>query len=192
MKKALFTICLLCSFLGMQAQHQWSAGPRIGLNVATVRSQLIDFPTRQAPYGCNINIGVFGEYRIWNFAVETDLIYSVQSYKIGKSNNGYLLIPLKLKLYTPYLLEGLNLFAGPQLDLCVNRKGPIVLGGGISYYRNTQASITVGLGYRFKFGLDLTANYNMGLISNFIWEKKCLNNVFQIAVGWDLVRLFKK
>ena len=135
-------------------------------------------------------------------ALESDFLYANQGFKWNKDaiEENYLLIPLKVKLYMPYILKGLNIFAGPQLDLCIKRNDWIWLlmsgedGAGTGKqnipYQNTLASITFGLGYRFDFGLDLAFSYNAGIVSYVLEysEKIC---VFQLTAGYDLCKLFK-
>lgn len=194
MKKSIFIVlAIIGSFVEITAQSQWAFGPKIGMGISDVSVSSLDHNSR-----AGIIVGVLGEYRVRNFALETDFLYASQGFKWGKVDvkENYLLIPLKVKLYMPYVLKGLNIFAGPQLDLCIKRGEWVWLypsGGNGKHkvpYQNTLASLTFGLGYRFDFGLDLAANYNVGIVSN-IDDKNSSdkNHVFQITAGYDLCRL---
>ncbi|WP_293739602.1 outer membrane beta-barrel protein [uncultured Parabacteroides sp.] len=198
MKKTVYFIVLFfCNLSGITAQSQWSFGPKIGLGISDVSVTGIDHNSRTG-----VTAGLFGEYRIQNFALEADFLYANQGFKWNTDaiEENYLLIPLKVKLYMPYILKGLNIFAGPQLDLCIKRNDWIWLwmsegdatrmGKQNVPYQNTLASITFGLGYRFDFGLDLAFSYNAGIVSN-VKEYSDKNRVFQITAGYDLCKLFK-
>lgn len=190
MKKTLLTILLLLP-LGIIVAQNWSAGPRLGINFSNITNCASD-------YAAGINVGLFGEYKIRNFAIEADLLYSTQGMKSpnfkDKTNDKFLQVPLKFKLYMPYILSGLNIFAGPQLDACLENNSIFIDGSGDKNpYRDITASITTGIGYRFKCGLDLTMNYNAGIVSRLKADNRNLmNSVFQISVGWDLFCLLKK
>lgn len=175
------------------AQSQWSFGPRLGIGFSN-RAEDFDY--------CNHFVGgIFGEYRINNFATELDLLFTKQGMKYPLESHGNasrkdkcLLIPLKAKLYMPYLLKGLNIFAGPQLDIFPNRHSPYIPTSsfGTNAYRKAGISIVMGLGYRFDFGLDLAFNYNAGVTSNVDRENiSDKNRVFQLTAGYDLCKLFK-
>lgn len=194
-KQIILFFALFCSLSGIIAQNKWSFGPKIGIGFSTVSNT----PLTDDGYRTGVVAGVFGEYRVSNFAIEADVLYAEQGLEWGEKTikDNYLLIPLKAKLYMPYILKGLNVFVGPQLDLCVKRGDWVWwwLTGGGDYkvpYRDELMSIVAGLGYRFDFGLDLTVNYNAGLISNIDNSRSSeKNRVFQITVGYDLHTLFK-
>lgn len=199
MKKIFYLFLLIFGIQsGITAQDQWSFGPKIGVGISN--SSLSGLSINHSYY-TGITVGAFGEYRNKNFAVECDLLYANQGLKWNNEpfKDHYLLIPLKVKLYIPHLLKSrLYVFAGPQLDLCVKRDENraafwTVSGGSHTYkspYRQTSASISAGLGYRFDFGLDLAFCYNAGIVSN-VKEYSDKNHVFQLTVGYDLYKLFK-
>ncbi|WP_299233095.1 outer membrane beta-barrel protein [uncultured Bacteroides sp.] len=192
MKKVLILfVCLIAfSFSNLNAQSQWSFGPRVG----------VGFSSRYGDNGYYSKMlgGVFGEYRIKKFATELDVLFTKQ----GEGGGDYLekskciLIPLKFKFY-PCSTLGLNIFVGPQLDIYYNGlEGMQPDGSPMIHYQKTSASLTAGLGYRFNFGLDLTFNYNYGLVKlnkdEFPGLENYRDRVFQISLGYDLFSLFKK
>lgn len=191
MKKIIVLLCLMIFALNeATAQSQWYFGPRLGVGFSN-RAEGYD-------YCAHIVGGVSGEYKIKNFGVEIDVLYTKQGMKYPDGNasrkDKCLLIPLKAKVYMPYLLEGLNIFAGPQLDIFPNRHSPNIPTSsfGTNSYRKAGISIVMGLGYRFDFGLDLSFNYNAGVTSNVDRENiSDKNRVFQLTAGYDLCKLFK-
>ncbi len=191
MKKIIFILIAFLSLNGVvMAQHQWSVGPRLGIGFSN-RAEGYDY--------CNHFVGgIFGEYRISNFATELDLLFTKQGMRYPESDTSQkdkcLSIPLKAKLYMPYVLRGLNIFVGPQLDIFPDRHSPYIPTSsfGTDSYRKVGISIVMGLGYRFDFGLDLTFNYNAGVTSNIDMENiSDKNRVFQLTAGYDLCKLFK-
>lgn len=200
MKKQLFLLLLFAFFsIGVAvAQSEWAFGPRLGVGFSTRAGGFPDYYSVENSYCANLVGGVFGEYKYRNFAVELDVLFTKQGFSGDRekaTKDPAWLIPLKFKYYMPFL-KGLNVFAGPQLDIFPDRHYRILPppgGSGLAQdYRKTQASITVGLGYRFKFGLDLAVNYNAGIVSNL--RNKDIsddNKVFQVTVGYSLNRLFK-
>lgn len=169
------------------AQHRWAFGPRAGVSFAKLTNDHI------SGYKPGLLAGAFGEYRIQNFAAELAVLFSQQgerqlnsildlhSKNTNRTDN-YIILPLRAKYYTPFA-KGLNIFAGPQFDL----------GFGFEQYigpsvdtRTGSISLTMGVGYRFDFGLDLTANYNLGLQDRVgaLPSHNSRNSVFQVAVGY--------
>lgn len=200
MKKQLCLLLLFAFFsIGAAvAQSEWAFGPRLGVGFST-RAEGYPAPYAVVNYYCaNLVGGVFGEYKYRNVAVELDVLFTKQGFS-GEGDDATKdpawLIPLKFKYYMPFL-KRLNVFAGPQLDIFPDRHSYIYPAPGgkgqVLDYRKTQASITVGLGYRFKFGLDLAVNYNAGIVSN-VRNKDISddNKVFQVTVGYNLNSLFK-
>ena len=184
MKKSIILIIMCFAITGLKAQGEWSFGPRIGYGL----SKNIWFDNE---HHANFIMGLSGEYKIKKFATELDVLFTEQ----GTFMETYkcILIPLKFKFY-PCTTNGFNVFAGPQLNIYKEEPGETSTGGGILRYRKTTASIMVGVGYRFKSGIDIAINYNHGLVpinKQDIKGKKWHEQVFQITVGYDLHRLFK-
>lgn len=181
MKQIVVYFVLFFFFLSASAQ-ELSFGLRGGLNMAKITNYSDE-------WGCFGNVGFFGEWKKDCWALETDVLYSMQGADFGgySQKDHYLLIPLKGKYYIP-ACKGLNVFAGPQLDICLERNTMFFNGGAPAESRNCMLSATFGLGYRFQFGLDLAANYNIGLLSNMKTSgfDFMRNSVFQISVGWCL------
>ena len=202
MKKIRFLlICLtaLCTNTVL-AQSEWSLGPRIGANFSCRQS------TEDSKYCTHTVGGVFGEFKYKKFATELDVLFTKQGSKYPSENDNEnkfkcILIPLKFKFY-PFRNYGLHVFAGPQLDIYTGESSSLYVDGGTQpKHKKTIMSATFGLGYRFKFGLELTFNYNHGLqkivndpkvyideITDYYVER---DHVFQITAAYDLCKLFK-
>lgn len=189
-----FSILLLLILIPVFVMaQQWTVGPRAGLNVA----RLTDFSEK---WGCWGHAGVFGEWQKSDWALEADLLYSAQGaqYDDWRNTDHYLLIPLKAKYYIP-ACRGLNLFAGPQLDICLKRNSinfdwapDVIPPGESNYKRSCMVSATFGVGYRFRCGLDVAANYNISLMSNLKKDfDPSRNSVFQFSIGWCLFKIGK-
>ena len=183
MKRVIVCLILALLFLNASAQ-EWAIGIRGGLNMARITNYADD-------WGCFGNVGLFGEWKKDCWAWEADVLYSMQGVDFDgyRQKDHYLLIPLKGKYYIP-ACKGLNVFVGPQMDICLDRNTMLFDGGAPAESRNCMLSATFGLGYRFQFGLDLAANYNIGLLSNMKTSgfDPMRNSVFQISVGWCLYR----
>lgn len=190
MKRGLIFLVLSFFFVTVYAQ-EWSVGPRAGLNVANITNY-------SGGWSCFGNAGLFGEWKKDYWALEADVLYSMQGthFEGSSEKDHYLLVPLKAKYYLP-ACKGLNVFVGPQLDICLKRNtmkfdglpSDIPSGQKVDI-RTCMLSATFGLGYRFSCGLDLNANYNIGLLSNVKTSgfDSMSNNVFQISVGWCLYK----
>ena len=193
--KKIFFVCVVLTFaLGAAAQEKqapkssWFVGPRLGVSVSTVTDKAIESSS------VGFTGGLFGEYKhACGFAVELDVLYSAQGVG-GTEVYDNLLVPLKLKYYIPYT-KGLNVFVGPQLDLMLGNPTNILgwVGGVVPPMRTTSVSVVAGLGYRFNFGLELTANYNAGLLSVLdIETSQYRPSVFQFTVRYDVFRFGAK
>ena len=105
----------------------------------------------------------------------------------------YLSVPLMFKFY-PFW--GLNMQVGPQFGFLVDgqRKTETPLGTSTEdikdYYKQSDVSISTGLGYDFKFGLSFDLRYNIGIrdVNNVSNGEKAKSQVFLISMGWNFVK----
>ena len=134
MKKLLFISVLLCLAIGANAQ-KWQHGVKAGMNISTVT--LPD--NSQSPInpgfvvGCNV--GAVINYNInERFAVEADLMYSMQGMKDKlfvmegglpterqvdyKIRSQYINLPIALKYF---LMDGLYIECGPQVGYLLSK-----------------------------------------------------------------------
>lgn len=103
--------------------------------------------------------------------------------------NDYINVPLLAKAYTK---SGLNVFAGPQLGLNVSEKIVITDNNNRVTTLKTDdimpldLSVMIGVGYQFKRGFLLSANYNIGItnVADNYGDEPSRNGVFQFNAGW--------
>ena len=160
MKKLLILIfCgLLFSVTAVQAQKP-GFGLRAGINTNDVGNQI-----KIGPH--------FGFYYNWmvadNFAIQPELLYSVQSSRIPVSsvsstqNLSYINIPLMAKLY---VAEGLNLQLGPYFGFLMSASTDDDADISIkANFNQTDYGLGVGAGYEFPGGFNIGGRYNLGLV----------------------------
>lgn len=147
------------------AQQNINIGTKIGLNSYNITND------NGSSYDSKIgmNAGIFGHIHLdgtdGQFALQPELVYSMQGGKLGSTNYNldYLNVPVLLQ----YMFDnGFRLQAGPQLGLLVRAKAD---GNNSSVdIKDNYKSIDVGLSFGASyihvptsFGID--ARYNLGL-----------------------------
>lgn len=196
MKKIAF---LLALFIACQVNAQeFHLIPKVGLNLASL--------TNESEYDGSVrsglNIGIGADF-MWNevFGGEAGVYYSMQG---NKSKGGienvvsyttkldYINLPLYAK---GYVYKGLYLFAGPQFGFNISQQNHSSsaevpsLTIDMNVIRNFDCSLGIGVGYQWKAGWMVSANYNFGLTDAWksfdgIEQDKTCNSVFQLNVGW--------
>ncbi|MCH5306292.1 MAG: PorT family protein [Rikenella sp.] len=191
--KRLF-IAALFSFLASGAVAQvkgFGFGPRAGLNFA-------DYLNSPGSSRTGLYAGIFADYNITHrWGVETGAYYS----QLGSTNNvehgyssqtihrmDYLSVPLVAKFN---FLGGFRAVAGVEGLFKLSAKSVEKSGGPTRAMENVRSSnmtITIGAGYLFRFGLDITASYSKGVHSAILNQgKTTCPTYFRVAVGWRLV-----
>lgn len=182
MKKIIVAVIAL--FIGTTAFSQSiDLGIKAGMNFASITdaSNLSNKTGFQA--------GVFGGIKFTDkVGIQADILYSQQGAKFdfGKFDLDYINIPIVLKYY---LVQGLNLQAGPQFGFVV--KDDIETdnnGGGSTKFsaENADVSGVVGAGYDFPLGLRVDARYNFGL-TEIVDGAKSKNSVISLALGYSFL-----
>ena len=197
MKKLLLLIVLFITAT-LQAQ-EISFGVKAGLNLSYLRIKdnvLVDSKMKSG-----FHIGGVGEMKVSKlFAIETQLLYSQQNsvleiklsaFRQSDSRGsepvfeedleidyqlGYLNLPILAKIY---IIDGFNVFLGPQFCFLVSDKE--------NYdFKNFDYGFMGGLGYQLNSGLFFSANYYYG--SSDISNQKIgiKQEVIQISVGYML------
>ena len=165
----------------------------------TAFSQSIDFGIKAGANFANISdasnlsnktgfqAGIFGGIKFTDkIGIQADLLYSQQGakFKGGDFDLSYVNVPIVLKYY---LIQGLNLQAGPQFGFVVDDKISTVF-GEISKAETFDLSAVVGAGYDFPFGIRFDARYNFGLTDVAKEEGfKGKNSVFSMALGYSFL-----
>ncbi len=180
MKKLI--VAVLTIFIGTTAFSQSvDLGIKAGANFANISdaSGLSNKTGFQA--------GVFGGIKFSDkLGIQADLLYSQQGaeFDAGEFDLSYVNVPVVLKYY---VVQGLNIQAGPQFGFIVDDKISSVL-GDIYDAEKADVSGIVGAGYDFPFGIRLDARYNFGfteVVKEDGFNGK--NQVFSIALGYSFL-----
>lgn len=184
MKKLIVIVCVL--FVGSSAfSQEIDLGVKAGANFANV-SDVDDLSSKTG-----FQAGIFAGIKFTDkVGIQADVLYSQQGAKFdsGKFDLNYVNIPVVLKYY---LVQGLNIQAGPQFGFIIDDKIYSDAFGTNSIDANAEksdVSAVLGAGYDFPFGIRIDARYNFGLTDvsktdNF----KGKNNVFSLALGYSFL-----
>jgi len=192
MKTIYITIALMIvSTLSLKAQDtKATAGIKGGYNISSVSFDGNSETEKLHGY----HIGIYGESYIGKyFAIQPEILYSKQGYKII-DNSGtytqkldYLNIPVMLKLYP---VKSFFLEAGPQIGFSISHKE--TFDSGFILYdtskefepSNFDWGINLGTGFKSDAGVSLGVRYHIGQ-SDIYNEDKPKNRVWQIYLGFD-------
>ncbi len=202
--KKLLLVCLI--LIGVDfahtasAQVQFSLGIKGGVNFANLNVQ-----NAQATWDGRTGFhgGAFALFKLTAFAIQPELIFSQQGSTVNfqsqdiKANFSYLNVPIIAKFYLPL---GLNLQLGPQFGFLTTADSDFnpVSGTQTStdltdYYRNSDVSLGMGIGWDLPLKITIDARYNLGLtdIDDNASLSQTRNQVFQISVGYKLFKFGK-
>lgn len=203
MKKILLLSLLLMGIASAKtafAQVQFSLGIKGGVNFANLNVQ-----DAQATWDGRTGFhgGAFALFKLTAFAIQPELIFSQQGSTVKfqsqdiKANFSYLNVPIIAKFYLPL---GLNLQLGPQFGFLTTADSEFnpVSGTQTStdltdYYRNSDVSLGMGIGWDLPLKITIDARYNLGLtnIDDNASLSQTRNQVFQISVGYKLFKFGK-
>jgi hypothetical protein len=204
MKTIKIFIVVLVSVLGInqaRAQAQFSLGIKGGVNFSSIN---VSDPAATWNSKTGFHGGAFALIKITAFAVQPEIIFSQQgsTVKINgqdlDANFSYMNVPVMLKFYLPL---GLNLQLGPQFGFLTTAESdynPITNtpqnGTDLkSFYKNSDVSLGMGIGWDLPMRLSIDARYNLGLTQ--IEDNPSLeatkNQVFQLSLGYKLIKFGK-
>lgn len=203
MKKSMIVmfVCLLGFSTLAVSQVQFALGVKAGPNFANIDTKADvgeNYKNRTGFHG-----GAFALIKLTKIGIQPEILFSQQgsTVKINSqdfdANYSYVNIPVILKLY---LIGGLNLQAGPQFGFVTNAEqefpdinGAITTADIKDQLKGMDLSAALGLGWDLPFGLTLDARYNLGLsdISDFEGSQTAKNQVFQLSVGFKLIKFGK-
>ncbi|GHC63967.1 porin family protein [Ulvibacter litoralis] len=121
--------------------------------------------------------------------VQVDLLYSQQGaeFDAGEFDLNYAIVPVVLKYY---LVQGLNIQAGPQFGFIVDDNIKEIYGDieGAVKAESFDLTAVVGAGYDLPMGLRIDARYNFGL-SDIIdgGTESNKNSVVSLALGYSFL-----
>jgi hypothetical protein len=183
--------------LSLSANAQEAAfGLKAGLNLSSLN---IDDPEASYETRTGYHAGIFVRARGGSLGFQPELLLFTQRGE-GQSAFGnftesftYLSIPVMFKFYP---VAGLNLQAGPQFGFLLD--GEQEYSNGIfsgkrditDSYKSSDASLSLGGGYDFDFGLSLDVRYNLGLkdINNLADGEETKSKVFMVSLGWNFLK----
>lgn len=178
MKKLIFIAFTL--FVGATAfSQEIDLGVKAGANFAKISD--VDNLSNKTGFQAGIFAGIKFTDKV---GIQADLLYSQQGAKFEAEefDLNYVNIPVVLKYY---LIQGLNIQAGPQFGFIVDDNVKEVF-KSIDEAEKSDVSGIVGAGYDFPFGIRVDARYNFGLTDVFK-ENKGKNSVASIAIGYSFL-----
>ncbi|MGO1751624.1 MAG: porin family protein [Psychroflexus sp.] len=201
MKKLMLTVAITVgAILTSNAQSDSKVvqlGAKGGVNFASVTGDDFDSPDSRTSFNAGIVAEVPYSER---FSLQAEVFYSGQGFEVEDINVAgvnfdtnkveyqldYIQVPLLAKVY---LIEGLNVYAGPQIGFKVNEEIDYESGDVnvddtmLPEAQDFDFSGTVGAGYKFDNGFFVDARYNYGF-SDLIKDTDSHNSVIQAGVGF--------
>ncbi|QTE39439.1 porin family protein [Mucilaginibacter gossypii] len=150
------------------------------------------------------NVGAFVDFKFGNVSLQPALNFTGKGGSSsvsfdGEANSGgkvklyYLQVPVNVVYHVPAVVGDFYLGAGPYLGMGVSGKAKdnsgnsedIKFGSGQDEIKRTDAGLNAIVGFKFKTGFLINANYDWGLtnITN-VDGIKLTNRVFGISVGY--------
>lgn len=201
MKKLMLTVAITVgTILTSNAQSDSKVvqlGAKGGVNFASVTGDDFDSPDSRTSFNAGIVAEVPYSER---FSLQAEVFYSGQGFEVEDINVAgvnfdtnkveyqldYIQVPLLAKVY---LIEGLNVYTGPQIGFKVNEEIDYESGDVnvddtmLPEAQDFDFSGTVGAGYKFDNGFFVDARYNYGF-SDLIKDTDSHNSVIQAGVGF--------
>jgi hypothetical protein len=166
--------------IGYSAFGQSNTGIKGGLNFSTLTSNQ-NFKT-------GFHAGVLWHTHVGpNFALQPELIYSLQGAKLSGESKLHLAY-----IHTPFLVQlqfggGFRLEAGPQLGFLTSAKTQTgnSLENVRSNYKMLEAGLAVGFGFLGSSGLGFDARYTYGLSDISKSSGDVYNRTFQVGLFYQ-------
>ena len=199
MKKILFivaaTLFVSTGAFAQRKDYGFEWGVKAGFNLTNITD------LSEAKFMPSFAAGLFGEYVFNDYlGVQAELLYALEGFKTGdlveftdfvfedgNDKRGYIQLPIFAKLY---VLDGLSIDVGPRFGYAVSAK--VSADGGVDGLKNYYDSenfnkfdvaAVLGASYKFRFGLDVFARYNLGFTK--VWDDMDYKNrSILIGVGY--------
>lgn len=200
MKKITVVALFMALTVAGYSQVQFALGVKAGPNFANIDTKADPGETYKSRTG--FHGGAFALFKLTKIGIQPELLFSQQGSKVEfnggdiEANYNYINIPIILKLY---LAAGLNLQAGPQIGFA-SKAEVVETVNGVStttdvkdFVKGNDVSVALGAGWDLPFGLTIDARYNLGLskINDSAGSEKAKNQVFQVSVGFKIIKLGK-
>lgn len=184
-------LALVALSTGAFAQAQIALGIKAGPNFATIDAKE---PGTTYKNRTGYHFGAFGLIKLTKIGIQPEILFSQQGSKVKfngddfDANFSYINIPIIIKLYT---IAGINLQAGPQFGFL--SRAEVEDTDIKDAVKGSDISLALGAGWDLPFGLTLDARYNLGLsdVNDGYSEEKMKNQVWQVSVGYKLIKLGK-
>ena len=178
------------------AQESWNFGVKGGLNFSTVTGDYFQDPNHRTGF----NIGLLAEIPVADrFSIQPEVLYSAQGYDFATVDQDnfldvddnveyqldYIQVPVLAKIY---VLNGLNVQAGPSFNFNVNEEldySPTENGGDLELDNANSFELggAAGLEYKFNGGFFIQGRYTYGF-TEVIDGSDAHNSVWQASVGY--------
>lgn len=164
MKK--FTLTILALLLSFGAFAQVNFGVKVGANASAITNS--DASTK-----IGLNVGGFVEFNIHkNFAIQAELLYSMQRASLSDGLNDYTFHYINLPILAKIKLQKFSILVGPQFGYAVEARGAIRAFSAsdrfnFDLYERFDVSLAFGVGYDFYRNLGVEVRYNLGLTEMF-------------------------
>ena len=186
MRKILLMIALvIAASVSADAQVGFGWGPRVGFNASKITRSRADSKL-------GLTGGLYAGYNISrSFGIEVGALYSQQGAKVdnAKLRVGYFNFPILAKIT---IIAGFHGYLGPQFSARVN--GKVKVGGTKvkvkNMFRKWDMGGMAGLGYQFKFGLNMGVNYNFGFL-DMVKDDYTYTDTSGVVDQWTLNRLIE-
>ncbi|MDR0659553.1 MAG: PorT family protein [Prevotellaceae bacterium] len=182
MKKVLLVVTLMLT-IGIVANAQLKFGVKAGANISNIA---VDADNK-----VGFNTGVFGEFKISKFAIQPEVLFSMQGAKGAdtKFETSYINIPVMAKYY---IIKGLSVEAGPQIGFLTSAKFKPTEGDSEDVkeiMKKTDFAINFGASYELPIiPVGVFARYSLGITDLYDKDKLGIdggdlgkNRVFQIG-----------
>ena len=187
MRKIIFIVLIGFLSVGVSTAQELDLGLKLGANF----SEFSDVKGADMSNKTGFQIGAFAGIRMGNVAIQPELLYSQQGAKFNhdKIELDYVNVPVMFKYY---LIQGLNIQAGPQFGFVVSDNIGKVFDGiqsGVEA-NNFDVSGLVGIGLDLPFGIRLDGRYNFGLgdaLKSEFGDTSGKNSVFTLSVGYSFL-----
>lgn len=177
---------MVAIFMGTTA---FSQGIDLGIKAGANFANISDVSNLSNKTG--FQAGVFAGIKFSDkIGIQADMLYSQQGAEFdgGEFDLTYINVPVVLKYY---IIQGLNIQAGPQFGFVVDDKISLDVFGDIGRKAKAEdfdLSGVIGAGYDFPLGIRVDARYNFGLTDVSKQEGfEGKNNVFSLALGYSFL-----
>jgi len=211
--KNLLSLLLVLSLFSLQSAAQAKFGLRLGGSFATWSSDIEDLPLAEIEGMTAAHFGPYVQFPLSEkFALEPAILGSVKGASVyifeteiddediftyEETSDIYLFyidIPVLLRFY---VIEGFNIYAGPQLSFHITNVAEVEYEECFNdmcfsddedddvEVTGTDFAAVAGIGYDFPFGLNINVGYDFGLSDiDDTGTFETTNEVLKVSLGW--------